>query len=288
MKRLAFIFDAPGHITPAWFSAAGPNGGMRFFLRRLVDVAEKFDPTYLAVAFDSKPYFRCEIDPAYKADRAEKDPDLERQIANCQDALALTGVEVLRTPTYEADDLIASYCAKYKESLDGIAIFSPDKDCHQLLQSGKVTIAKRVSVQGIGLEREIVVKWYSTDDLWNEYGVTPAQWVDFQCLCGDVADNIQGARGIGPAHAKRILRIWGTLDKALENVESLGLGGKLASSLRDFAPLRERVNKLVSLATDVPLANSSVLSEERFLAAYERHGLDSRCDPRVLLKYRCH
>ena len=45
------------------------------------------------------------------------------------------------------------------------------------------------------------VDTYTPAELYEEYGVTPEEFVDLKALMGDTSDNIPGAKGIGPKTA---------------------------------------------------------------------------------------
>ena len=51
--------------------------------------------------------------------------------------------------------------------------------------------------------------------LEEEWGIAPAQVVDFQALVGDSVDNVPGVPLIGPKFAKQLLQQYGTLDAIL-------------------------------------------------------------------------
>ena len=64
---------------------------------------------HVAVCMDGPPYFRRDIDPAYKAQRdKENNAVIGHQIALAADALRADGFPVWQVTGFEADDIIAS------------------------------------------------------------------------------------------------------------------------------------------------------------------------------------
>ena len=76
-------------------------------LRRL---QKQYKPDYLAAVFESEgPTFRDEAFAAYKANRTETPPELLEQIpAHRERLLAALRIPVLKSPGFEADDVIGT------------------------------------------------------------------------------------------------------------------------------------------------------------------------------------
>ena len=54
-----------------------------------------------------------------------------------------------------------------------------------------------------------------------EDGFTPASFIDYKALRGDVSDNIPGIPGVGEVTAKNLLKEYGSLDEILKNAENV-------------------------------------------------------------------
>ncbi len=54
-----------------------------------------------------------------------------------------------------------------------------------------------------------------------KYGVTPKQFIDYQALVGDTADNIPGVKGVGAKTAQTLIEQFGTLQNIYENIENI-------------------------------------------------------------------
>jgi 5'-3' exonuclease len=52
------------------------------------------------------------------------------------------------------------------------------------------------------------VEMFREVDLVEKFGIQVSQWVDYQCLCGDVADGVKTFHGMGPVSAAKILQAY--------------------------------------------------------------------------------
>ena len=88
-----------------------------------------------------------------------------------------------------------------------------------------------------------------------DWGVSPAQVIDFLALTGDAVDNVPGVPTIGPGYAKKLLQAYPNLEAALADIEGTGkaLGKARQAKLRDHADDARRALHLVTLRDDVPI-----------------------------------
>src|SRR6185503_11855317 len=76
----AYLFRAYHALPPLMSSKNEPTGAIYGVVSMPRKLLGDFDPTYIAVVFDTKePTFRDEMYPAYKAHRKETPPDLISQ-----------------------------------------------------------------------------------------------------------------------------------------------------------------------------------------------------------------
>src|SRR4051795_115236 len=108
-----FIFRAFHALPPMNRSDGTPVNAVFGFTNMLARLLQNHEGTHIAVVFDAgRTTFRNEIYEKYKAQRPEPPSELVPQFALVRDATAAFGVKVIELPTWEADDLIASYaCA---------------------------------------------------------------------------------------------------------------------------------------------------------------------------------
>ncbi len=185
-----------------------------------------YQPAHVAIALDSPgSTFRHRMQhPSdegwrYKGDRPAKPETFFAICAKATQIAELHAIPCLWADGYEADDVIATACAKARAAGYRVWIATADKDLHQLVDatagSGLVVgtwdrsgMADDKSTPRGGTYRgppEVRAKW----------GVEPAQLVDLLAIMGDSSDNIPGVEGLGPLRAAAILQRYGTLDAAL-------------------------------------------------------------------------
>ena len=99
---------------------------------------------------------------------------------------------------FEADDVIASVAANTKSK---VLIHSEDRDHHQILVDGRVTILKKFNTPDP--RKPVQTKYFSHQDLVNEYGFGSGYWATFQAIVGQ-KDAIPGWDHVGEKTAKEI------------------------------------------------------------------------------------
>lgn len=238
-------FSLPSSITDADGGEAHAVYGFTTFLLKYIDDE---DPTHVAVAFDESltTSFRNEIYPDYKAQRELPPPELEAQLASCQDVARALGMVTLVSDRYEADDLVGTLCRRAEEAGHDVVIVSPDKDLAQFVgESVQLYDFARGNRYGIKETRE-------------KFGVNPGQIIDWIALAGDSVDNIPGVRGIGPKTAVVLLEEFEDLDaiyKGLDRIPGLSVRG--AAGIRDRLEKEREMaflsRELATIALDAPV-----------------------------------
>ncbi|MDP8916665.1 MAG: DNA polymerase I, partial [Pseudomonadota bacterium] len=184
-----YIFRAYHALPPLTRKSDGlPVGAVSGFCnmlwKLLNDMQGEAAPTHLAVVFDaSERTFRTDIDPTYKANRPPAPDDLVQQFPLIREATQAFGVACLELAGYEADDIIAAYSCRARDSGASVVIVSSDKDLMQLVGDHVVMLDP---IKQLPIGREQVVE---------KFGVQPEKVVDVQALVGDSVDNVPGAPG---------------------------------------------------------------------------------------------
>ena len=185
-----------------------PTGLLTGFTNFIATLQKQHDSDYLIFAIDTKgPTFRNDIDPNYKANRSSPPEELTMQLPVAISWIDKMGYKTLGKTGFEADDMIASVVKHAKDKGYTVRVVSHDKDLYQLIDDGKVTVIdaiKRKTMDG--------------DACYEKYGVTPAQFIDYQSILGDSADNVPGVKGIGKVGAEKLLKEFGDLDNVYKNV----------------------------------------------------------------------
>ncbi len=219
-------------------------------LNAIVSHMNRVKPDRLAVCWDYGDCFRLDLYPQYKAGRPDKPPGYEMGLSSSQSLLALAGFYNDMCLCYEADDIIATLCAKIGPE-DEAVVLSSDKDFCQLV-SPQVAFHRRTwsKLDGSGLE---IME--TADQVRRLMGVMPCWVTTLKAIIADTSDNLLGAKGIGKHRAIPLVDKYGHLENIYFNLEE---------HEADFAPYvyrkmldgREMVflqRDLVTMKRNVPL-----------------------------------
>jgi 5'-3' exonuclease len=280
-----YLVDASPYIFRAYFSlpdslrdpAGRPVQAVYGFASFLLKLIADERPTHLAVTFDRSltTSFRNDLYPAYKAQRALPPPELEAQLAACEEMAAALGAATFVDAVYEADDLIAGLCERLtREGNPGVSriVVTSDKDLAQLVD-------ERTSLYDFGKGARLTAA-----EVEEKFGVLPDQVADLLGLAGDSVDNIPGVPGIGKKTAAELLARFGHLEELYERLEEVrqtpGIrGGKSLyvklKAAREIALLSKR---LATVARDTPLpAGMRGLADLEYRGA-DRAAVEALCE----------
>ncbi len=251
-KPSLFLIDGMAMVYRAFFALqrAGmtssdgmPTGAVYGFVTALLKIFETYKPHYLAAVFDSKEKtFRHHLFPDYKANRAAPPEELIVQLDVVFALLDAFNIPLIKTPGFEADDLIGTVARKFEDACQ-IYIVTPDKDLAQLVHGG-VKMLKPGKNQG---ELEL----FGIDEVKEQFGVPPELFTQFLALTGDTSDNIPGAKGIGPKTASNLLGKYHSLQNIYSNLDHIA--SKTRQSLEEFQSRLELITQLVTIRTDAPI-----------------------------------
>lgn len=217
-----------------------PTGLLTGFTNFISTLQKDHDSDYIIFAIDTKgDTFRNEIDPNYKANRSAPPPELSMQLPVAIEWIDKMGYKTLGMGGYEADDMIATVTHLAQEKGYKVRVVSHDKDLYQLIDDEKGTIIIDA------------IKRKSMDEkaCFDKYGVTSKQFIDYQSILGDSADNVPGVKGIGKVGAEKLLTAYGTLDNIYAHVEEVkGANQKKLIASKDQAYMSK---ELVTLKRDV-------------------------------------
>jgi len=216
-----------------------PTGLLTGFTNFISTLQKQHDSDYIVFAIDTKgPTFRNKIDPNYKANRKPPPQELTMQLPVAIEWIDKMGYKTLGMQGYEADDMIATVTHIAREKGYNVRVVSHDKDLYQLIDDGKVVIVDAIKK-----------KTMDEDACYEKYGVTPKQFIDYQSILGDAADNVPGVKGIGKVGAEKLLKEYGDLDNIYNNLQTIkGATLKKLIESKDGAYMSK---KLVTLKHDV-------------------------------------
>ena len=216
------------------------------FVSVLLNVLNRFKPDYIAATFDLKePTFRHKEFKDYKATRVKAPDDLYEQIPRVKEIVSAFNIPILEKEGYEADDLIATF-ARRTEKLHPdveVVVVTGDLDTLQLVNNKVKVFALRK-----GMSDSVL---YGKKEIFERYGLTPEQMVDYKGLRGDPSDNLPGVRGVGEKTATELLKKYKTIEGAYKNLSEIkeGLRKKLEKDkLQAFFS-----KKLARLVENVPI-----------------------------------
>lgn len=230
------------HAIPEMTSPAGvPTNAVFGLTRDILMLQKEKRPNYLIVACDSPgPGRREELYPAYKEHRSPMPEDLKPQIPLAIEVLKGFGIPVISLDGWEADDVIATVVTEGVKRNLNVSIVTSDKDCRQLLGP---------QVRMYNLRKN---QYLGPEELLADWGVTPAQVIDFQGLVGDSVDNIPGVPQVGPKKATALLQQFLTLDGLYEHLDQVK-GDKLRQNLEIYKSQAYLSRDLARLIPDLPL-----------------------------------
>ncbi|MCD6432752.1 MAG: DNA polymerase I, partial [Sulfurimonas sp.] len=216
-----------------------PTGLLTGFTNFISTLQKQHDSDYLIFAIDTKgKTFRNDIDPNYKANRKAPPEELIMQLPVAIEWISKMGYKTLGMEGFEADDMIATVAHLAREKGYKVRVVSHDKDLYQLIDDGNIVVIDAIKR-----------KTMDEDACFDKYGVTPSQFIDYQSILGDTADNVSGVKGIGKVGAEKLLKEYKTLDGIYENIGTIkgAMQKKLMESKADAYMSKE----LVTLRQDV-------------------------------------
>lgn len=222
--------------------------GVLGFVGALLKIVRKIAPTHILVLFDGQnENSRKQIDEDYKANRTDysnvpEDKNPYSQLQYVYSALNYLKIKYAETTSCETDDLISAYTFTYGQKCK-IVISSLDSDFFQL-------ITDNISVLRYRGKKTVIC---TPEYIKNKFNILPFQYADFKSLVGDSADNIKGARHIGPKTAADLLNQYKNLAGILEKAEQIKRPSIKASVLRNSERLKMNY-KLIKLddCADLP------------------------------------
>ncbi len=206
----AYIYRAYHAITPLTTSKGLTTHAILGFVNMIHRLLKEHDPSYIAIAFDSKgPVFRHQLYSDYKANRPPMPEDLREQIPYIKKFVTTTGIILLEQQGVEADDILATLTRHFSEQGHSVILVSGDKDLLQLVD-------KQVKMYDPMKEKE-----FGITEVEKKYGVTVRQLLDYFSLVGDSSDNVPGIPGIGPKTAAKLIDQYGSLEGLYQNISAM-------------------------------------------------------------------
>ncbi len=234
------------HALPPSMTAPDgrPTNAAFGFISMLAKMMADLKPNGVVVAFDlGKPAFRMEALSQYKMQRPPTAQELRDQFPMVKELLKALEVPIVELQGWEGDDILGTLARQGEASGIRMLLVTGDRDAFQLVTD---TVKVVTTKKGI---TDIVI--YGPDEVFERYGVTPAQVPDYLGLKGDTSDNIPGVPGVGEKTATKLLQEYGSLDAVLENADKIP--GKLGENLRNNKEAARASRIVATIACDVPV-----------------------------------
>jgi DNA polymerase-1 len=190
-----------------------PTNALLGFTNMLFKLLSDYKPRGVAVAWDTRPTRRKEIDAEYKADRRAMPDLLREQFPHFRPIVEAFGYQNLEFEGWEADDVIATLATQADEAAVKTCVVSTDRDAFQLVSEN---VCLMMTPRGVA-----DVQVYTPDRVEARYGIQPSQIPDFIGLKGDSSDNIPGIPGIGDKTAGQLVAQYGSLEEVVAHAGEL-------------------------------------------------------------------
>lgn len=212
------------------------------FVNILLKYTQEEKPDYICVAFDvAAPTFRHEKYDKYKAQRKKMPEELAVQMPVLKEVLSAMNINMLTCEGYEADDIIGTV-AKCCENEDiSCVILTGDKDDLQLATDK--TKIKLITTRG----GNTLTTDYYAQDVKEQYGITPDEFIDLKGLMGDPSDNIPGVPGIGEKTAAELIKSFGSIEFIYDNIDKINIKDSVRKKLiegKESAYLSKHLSKI--------------------------------------------
>src|SRR6187200_230954 len=190
-----------------------PTNALLGFTNMLFKLLSDYRPRGVAVAWDTRPVHRKEIDAEYKSERRPMPDLLREQFPHFRPIVEAFGYQNLEFEGWEADDVIATLATHADEAGVKTCVVSTDRDAFQLVSEN---VCLMMTPRGVA-----DVQVYTPERVEARYGIRPEQIPDFIGLKGDTSDNIPGIPGIGDKTAGQLVAQYGSLEAVVEHAAEL-------------------------------------------------------------------
>ena len=216
----AFLYRAFHAIRSLSTSEGHPTNATFGFTRILLKLLKDNSPEYAVVMFDVKgPTFRHKLYDEYKANRPPMPEELAVQIPDIKRVIEALNIPIIEKLGFEADDLVGTYSKLAQEEGFDVVMVTGDKDFIQLITE-KCTLWDPM--------KDTIS---DMDKIKEDMGISPHQFIDVLGLAGDTADNIPGAKGVGPKTAIKLIAEFGSIKNLYENLDGVKSKKKLYENL---------------------------------------------------------
>jgi DNA polymerase I len=211
VDTFGFFFRSYYALPPLTNSSGFPTGLLTGFINFINRLRIEHKTDRIIFAIDTKgDTFRNDIYPEYKAHRPDAPEDLKLQLPIAIEWIEKMGFDTVGIVGYEADDMIATATKLSLEAGYDVRIITHDKDMYQLIDNGRVVIYD--AVKNCDIDEAAC---------FEKFEVYPKDFVNFQAILGDSADNVPGVRGVGQKGASKLINQYHTLEAIYDDIENV-------------------------------------------------------------------
>ena len=255
-------------------------GGLTGFLKSIGYAIKMLNPTKVVIVFDGVggSNARRNLFPDYKANRnanrmtnysifqskEEESESINNQMQRLILYLKCLPVSVVSIEGLEADDIIGYLTHKLESfgETQEINIMSADQDFLQLVSS-------KTSVYSPTKK-----KIYKPKDVFEQFGVSATNYINYKILLGDKSDNVPGVSGLGPVKLVKLFpELTGenkvTLESIIEKSAELINENKLYLSVVERRHQLFINQQLMNLEGDFLSPGNRLLVKNSFTDCYE-------------------
>jgi len=245
VDTFGFLFRSYHGIPPLFNRENQPTHLLTGFAKMIQLFQKSFDIQNIIFALEGGGRnFRKDVSADYKANRGEVPEDFLVQFKIILDWIQKMGFPTIQKDGFEADDIIATLSNRYESMGYEVFILSADKDFIQLLTENIIILR---SEKGKFIE-------FNGEETFKKYKIKPHQFIDYQSLVGDTADNVTGVKGIGKVTASKLLTQYENLDNIYKNISDISASTSKKLSLgKDDAYISKKIVTLVQdLDIEIP------------------------------------
>jgi DNA polymerase-1 len=255
-------------------------GALTGFLKSIGYAIKMLNPTKVVIVFDGVggSNARRNLFPDYKANRnanrmtnysifqskEEESESINNQMQRLIQYLQCLPVSVISIEGLEADDIIGYLTYKFEkfEETKEINIMSADQDFLQL-------VTAKTSVYSPTKK-----KIYKPKDVFEQFGVSATNYINYKILLGDKSDNVPGVTGLGPVKLVKLfpellnetlVSLEDIIDKAATKIDE----NKLYLSVVERRHQLYINKQLMNLEGDFLSPDNRLLVKQAFTDSYE-------------------
>lgn len=242
------------HAVPDLQNSKGvPTGALFGIINMLFGILERFKPDAIIACYDlPHPTYRHEIYENYKSNRKKSDDALVAQIVSSRKIFEALCIPIFDKAGFEADDILGTIVHDVRRDHPEykIIIASGDMDTMQLVQDDNVVVYTLRK----GLTDTVV---FNEKAVYEKFGFSPAQLVDYKGLRGDTSDNIIGIPGIGEKTATAMIKEFENIEGMYAYVDEVGVFTKTDPRFKNAA-ITERIYNLLITHRDDALFSKAL------------------------------